>query len=80
MATDILEPIIDGNVPAGYVEIAEGDYTKIIQLETPYELEFVDKLADEGWVLVGIVPTDGVYTYWFQSKKKVYLHTRTQHQ
>lgn len=72
MIDDILEPIPESGIPEGYVEIAEGDFTKLIQLDTPYELEFVDKLAESGWVLISIIPVDGKYVYWFQSKRKVY--------
>lgn len=80
MVDDVLEPIVDGVVPDGYVEISEGDFTKIIQLDTPYELEFVDNLAESGWVLISIIPVDGKYVYWFQTKRKIYAnivhHTR----
>lgn len=74
MVDDILEPIVDGIVPDGYVEISEGDFTKIIQLDTPYELEFVDSLAESGWVLISIIPVDGKYVYWFQTKRKIYAN------
>lgn len=70
----MLEPIINDYIPEGYVEIAEGDYTKIIQLDTAYELELVDSLANIGWVLISIVPTGDKYTYWFQSKRKIYFN------
>ena len=72
MIDDILEPISESGVLEGYVEISEGDFTKIIQLDTPYELEIVDSLAESGWVLISIVPVDRKYIYWFQSKRKVY--------
>jgi hypothetical protein len=74
MVDDILEPIVDGIVPDGYVEISEGSFTKIIQLDTPYELEFVDNLAESGWVLISIIPVDGKYVYWFQTKRKIYAN------
>lgn len=74
MVEDILEQIPETGIPEGYVEIAEGDFTKLIQLDTPYEIEFVDKLAAIGWVLVSIVPTDDKYVYWFQSKRKIYYN------
>lgn len=76
MAEDILEPIPSEGVPEGYVEVAEGDYTKVIQLDTPYEIELVDELASLGWLLVSIIPCDNKYVYWFQSKKKVYINSK----
>lgn len=79
MVDDVLEPIPETGVPEGYVEISEGEYTKIIQLDTPYELEIVDSLAESGWLLVQIVPTNGKYTYWFQSKRKIYINTTKTH-
>ena len=54
MVDDILEPIPESGIPEGYVEISEGEYTKIVQLDTPFELEIVDSLAESGWLLVPI--------------------------
>ena len=79
MADDVLEPIPGGEVPEGYVEISEGEYTKVILLDTPYEMEIVDSLAEIGWLLVQIVPIDGKYIYWFQSKRKIYINTIKTH-
>lgn len=78
MDQEIFEVIKDA-IPDGYCPVSEGDFTKLIQLNNPYELDFVDKLASLGWVLVSILPVDGVYLYWFQSKRKVYIHTKTTH-
>lgn len=79
MAYDVLEPVPGGGVPEGYVEISEGEYTKVILLDTPYEMEIVDSLAEIGWLLVQIVPIDGKYIYWFQSKRKIYINTIKTH-
>ena len=79
MVDDILEPVPESGVPEGYTEISEGDYTKIIQLDTPYELEIVDSLAESGWLLVQIIPIDNKYIYWFQSKRKIYINTIKTH-
>ena len=79
MVDDILEPIPESGIPEGYVEISEGEYTKIIQLDTPFELEIVDSLAESGWLLINIVPCDGKYIYWFQSKRKIYINTTKTH-
>ena len=79
MAYDVLEPIPDKGVPEGYVEISEGEYTKVILSDTPYEMEIVDSLAEIGWLLVQIVPIDGKYIYWFQSKRKIYINTIKTH-
>ena len=79
MVDDVLEPIPEAGVPEGYVEISEGEYTKVIQLDTPYELEIVDSLAESGWLLVQIVPCAGKYVYWFQSKRKIYINTTKTH-
>ena len=45
MVDAVLETIPEEGVPKGYVEISEGEFTKVIQLDTPYELEIVDNLA-----------------------------------
>ena len=79
MVDDVLEPIQDGGVPKGYVEISEGEFTKVIQLDAPYELEVVDSLAESGWLLVQIIPIDNKYNYWFQSKRKIYINTIKTH-
>ena len=79
MVDDVLEPIQDGGVPEGYVEISEGEFTKVIQADTPYELEIVDSLAESGWLLVQIIPIDNKYIYWFQSKRKIYINTIKTH-
>lgn len=79
MVDDILEPVTDGGVPEGYNEISEGGFTKVIQLDTPHELEIVDSLAKLGWLLVQIIPNNGKYTYWFQSKRKIYINTIKTH-
>ena len=51
-------------------------FTKTIQLNSPYELSIVDKLAAEGWLLCAIVPYNDVFVYWFQSKKKIYVNSK----
>ena len=79
MASDVLEPIPKEVAPEGYVEISEGEYTKVILLDTPYDIEIVDSLAEIGWLLVQIVPIDGKYIYWFQSKRKIYINTIKTH-
>ena len=79
MVDDVLEPIPEGGVPKGYVEISERDFTKVVQLDTPYEIELVDNLAESGWLLVQIIPVDGKYIYWFQSKRKIYINTIKTH-
>ena len=79
MVDDVLEPIPEGGVPEGYAEISEGDFTKVVQLDTPYEIELVDGLAESGWLLVQIIPVDGKYIYWFQSKRKIYINTIKTH-
>ena len=79
MVDDILEPVPEGEVPEGYTEISEGEFTKVIQLDTPYELEIVDSLAESGWLLVQIIPIDNKYIYWFQSKRKIYINTIKTH-
>ena len=79
MVDDVLETITEEGVPEGYEEISEGEFTKILQLDTPYELEIVDSLAEIGWLLVQIVPIDGKYIYWFQSKRKIYINTIKTH-
>ena len=79
MACDVLEPIPKEGAPEGYVEISEGEYTKVILLDTPYDIETVDDLAEIGWLLVQIVPIDGKYIYWFQSKRKIYINTIKTH-
>ena len=48
MVDDVLEKIPEEGVPEGYGEISEGEFTKVIQLDTPYELEIVDSLAETG--------------------------------
>ena len=79
MVDDVLEPVSEGGVPEGYVEISEGEFTKVIQVDTPYELEIVDSLAESGWLLVQIIPVDDKYIYWFQSKRKIYINTIKTH-
>lgn len=79
MVDDVLEPIPEGDIPEGYVEISEGEFTKVIQLDTPYEIEIVDSLAESGWLLVQIIPIDNKYIYWFQSKRKIYINTIKTH-
>ena len=79
MVDDVLETISEEEVPKGYVEISEGEFTKVIQLDTPYELEIVDGLAETGWLLVQIIPVDNKYIYWFQSKRKIYINTIKTH-
>ena len=79
MVDDVLETIPEEGVPKGYVEISEGEFTKVIQLDTPYELEIVDSLAETGWLLVQIIPVDNKYIYWFQSKIKIYINTINTH-
>ena len=79
MVDDVLETIPEEGVPNGYVEISEGEFTKVIQLDTPYELEIVDNLAETGWLLVQIIPVDNKYIYWFQSKRKIYINTIKTH-
>lgn len=79
MVDDVLKPILDGGVPEGYVEISEGDFTKVVQLNTPYEIELVDSLAESGWLLVQIIPVNDKYIYWFQSKRKIYINTIKTH-
>lgn len=79
MVDDILEPVPKAGLPEGYVEISEGEFTKVIQLDTPYELEIVDSLAESGWLLVQIIPIDNKYIYWFQSKRKIYINTIKTH-
>ena len=79
MVDDVLEPIMDSEFYEGYLETTEGEYTKIIQLDTPHELEVVDSLAGSGWLLVQIIPVDNKYIYWFQSKRKIYINTIKTH-
>lgn len=79
MVDDVLEPVPEGVVPEGYVEISEGEFTKIVQSDTPYDLEIVDSLAESGWLLVQIIPIDNKYIYWFQSKRKIYINTIKTH-
>ena len=79
MVDDVLETIPEEGVPKGYVEISEGEYTKVILLDTPYEMEIVDSLAEIGWLLVQIIPVDNKYIYWFQSKRKIYINTIKTH-
>ena len=79
MVDDVLETITEEEVPEGYEEISEGEFTKVIQLDTPYEIEIVDSLAETGWLLVQIIPHDGKYIYWFQSKRKIYINTIKTH-
>ena len=79
MVDAVLETIPEEEVPKGYVEISEGEFTKAIQLDTPYELEIVDSLAKTGWLLVQIIPVDNKYIYWFQSKRKIYINTIKMH-
>ena len=79
MVDDVLETIPEEGVPKGYVEISEEEFTKVIQLDTPYELEIVDSLAETGWLLVQIIPVDNKYIYWFQSKRKIYINTIKKH-
>ena len=79
MVDDVLEPVPEAGLPEGYAEIAEGEYTKIIQLDTPYDLEIVDSLAESGWLLVQIIPIGNKYIYWFQSKRKIYINTIKTH-
>ena len=79
MVDAVLETIPEEDVPKGYVEISEGEFTKVIQLDTPYELEIVDSLAKTGWLLVQIIPVDNKYIYWFQSKRKIYINTIKMH-
>ena len=79
MVDAVLETIPEEEVPKGYVEISEGEFTKVIQLDTPYDLEIVDSLAESGWLLVQIIPIDNKYIYWFQSKRKIYINTIKTH-
>lgn len=79
MVDTVLETIPEEGVPKGYVEISEGEFTKVIQVDTPYELEIVDSLAKTGWLLVQIIPVDNKYIYWFQSKRKIYINTIKMH-
>ena len=79
MVDAVLETLPEEEVPKGYVEISEGEFTKVIQLDTPYELEIVDSLAKTGWLLVQIIPVDNKYIYWFQSKRKIYINTIKMH-
>lgn len=79
MVDAVLETIPEEGVPKGYAEISEGEFTKVIQLDTPYELEIVDHLAETGWLLVQIIPVDNKYIYWFQSKRKIYINTIKMH-
>ena len=79
MVDAVLETIPEEGVPKGYAEISEGEFTKVIQLDTPYELEIVDSLAESGWLLVQIIPIDNKYIYWFQSKRKIYINTIKTH-
>ena len=79
MVDAVLETIPEEEVPKGYVEISEGEFTNVIQLDTPYELEIVDSLAKTGWLLVQIIPVDNKYIYWFQSKRKIYINTIKMH-
>lgn len=79
MVDNVLEPIPEVGVSEGYVEISEGEFTKVIQLDTPYDLEVVDSLAGSGWLLVQIIPVDNKYIYWFQSKRKIYINTIKTH-
>ena len=79
MVDDVLETIQEEGVSGGYVDISEGEFTKVIQLDTPYELEIVDNLAETGWLLVQIIPVDNKYIYWFQSKRKIYINTIKTH-
>ena len=79
MVDGVLETIQEEGVPKGYVEISEGEFTKVIQLDTPCELEIVDNLAETGWLLVQIIPVDNKYIYWFQSKRKIYINTIKTH-
>lgn len=79
MVDDVLKPITEARVPEGYVEISEGDFTKVVQLDTPYEIELVDSLAESGWLLVQIIPVNDKYIYWFQSKRKIYINTIKTH-
>lgn len=79
MVDAVLETIPEEGVPKGYAEISEGEFTKVIQLDTPYELEIVDSLAKTGWLLVQIIPVDNKYIYWFQSKRKIYINTIKMH-
>ena len=79
LVDDVLEPVPEAGLPEGYVEISEGEFTKVIQLDTPYELEIVDSLAESGWLLVQIIPIDNKYIYWFQSKRKIYINTIKTH-
>ena len=79
MVDAVLETNPEEGVPKGYVDISEGEFTKVIQLDTPYELEIVDNLAETGWLLVQIIPVDNKYIYWFQSKRKIYINTIKTH-
>ena len=79
MVDAVLETIPEEGVPKGYAEISEGEFTKVIQLDTPYELEIVDSLAETGWLLVQIIPVDNKYIYWFQSNRKNYINTIKMH-
>ena len=79
MVDDVLETITEEGVPEGYEEISEGEFTKVIQLDTRYEIEIVDNLAETGWLLVQIIPVDNKYIYWFQSKRKIYINTIKTH-
>ena len=79
MVDAVLETIPEEGVPKGYVDISEGEFTKVIQLDTPYELEIVDNLAETGWLLVQIIPVDYKYIYWFQSKREIYINTIKTH-
>lgn len=79
MVDAVLETIPEEGVPKGYVEISEGEFTKVIQLDTPYELEIVDSLAETGWLLVQIISVDNKYIYWFQTKRKIYINTIKTH-
>lgn len=75
--TNIIEhEVFDDSMETLYTELEEGTFTKTIQLNSPYELSIVDKLAEEGWLLCTIVPYNDVFVYWFQSKKKIYVNSK----
>lgn len=76
--TNIIElEAFDDSMETLYTELEEGTFTKTIQLNSPYELYIVDKFAEEGWLLCAIVPYNDVFVYWFQSKKKIYMNSKT---
>lgn len=49
-------------------------FTKVVNSPIADDINLVDKLASEGWVLSSIVFDNQKeqYIYWFQSKRKIY--------